>query len=175
MRRIWLVALVLAVAATACSDDDAGNDTTPPTDAPSTTVPGDCAVPGLDAQVLEIGGFISDYLMPDYRTVRHDSDFTSCLSWHDWSTDDCSGPIGSTGPAFDFTHPCHRHDFGYRNYKRVEAALSQDLWNEESKLVVDNQFLEDNREHCSTRTFYEKSICLAWAQTYYWAVRAFGT
>ncbi len=35
--------------------------------------------------------------------------------------------------------------------------------------------LEDNREHCSTRTFYEKSICLAWAQTYYWAVRAFGT
>jgi hypothetical protein len=113
--------------------------------------------------------------MPEYQTARHDSAFVASNCWHDWTTDDCSGPQGNDGPGYDFLHPCHRHDFGYRNYKRLEAASEVDAWNEVSKLSVDDKFLEDLRAHCSARGLLEKPVCLGMAQLYYWAVRALGT
>src|SRR5438046_470429 len=42
-------------------------------------------------------------------------------SWFDWSTDLCSAPlVGNTGRSFNFTEPCRRHDFGYRNEKLLD-------------------------------------------------------
>ncbi|MEY3493475.1 MAG: Prokaryotic phospholipase, partial [Actinomycetota bacterium] len=38
----------------------------------------------------------------------------------DWTTDWCSAPlVGSSGRSFDFALPCRRHDFAYRNAKRL--------------------------------------------------------
>ena len=95
--------------------------------------------------------------------------------WFDVSTDWCSAPlVGSTGRSFDFRSPCRRHDFGYRNLKLVEARYGVDAWNATSRRRVDQQFLADMRGHCRGRAWYDEPTCLAWAETYYAAVRAFG-
>jgi hypothetical protein len=86
----------------------------------------------------------------------------------DFSTDLCSAPVvGSRGESFDFAEPCLRHDFGYRNYARLGLF-------EERRRVVDERFLADMRDHCSTRPAREVVRCLAWARAFYLAVRAFG-
>jgi hypothetical protein len=111
-----------------------------------------------------------------FRANREDGSYTAARCWNDWTTDDCSAPVvGSTGLSFDFTHPCRRHDFGYRNFKRVEAEFAEEAWNEISKLQVDDTLLLDERQHCSARPIYLKAQCYAWAQTFYWAVRTFGS
>ena len=93
----------------------------------------------------------------------------------DWSTDLCSAPlIGSTGRSFDFTNPCRRHDFGYRNLKLIESRSGLDAWNSSSKLRVDQRFLADMRAHCDSRGWLTRSSCRAWALTFYYAVRQFG-
>jgi hypothetical protein len=86
----------------------------------------------------------------------------------DWSTDECSAPVvGSTGASFDFTEACLRHDFGYRNYRRLGLF-------EEQKELVDEVFLADMRAHCEIRPAEERERCRAWAQTFYAAVDHFG-
>lgn len=174
----WVLGLVVVALAVAVFflTRGPGDSTDTTTAAP---IPEACGPPAFDlpsdaGQLVEVAAFISDFVIADYRTVRHDNVYTIAQCWHDWTTDGCSGPIGDKGPAFNFGHPCHRHDFGYRNYKRLEELADEDFWNEETKLVVDDQFLEDLRDHCSSRAFYEKHLCLAWSQVYYLAVRAFG-
>jgi hypothetical protein len=96
-------------------------------------------------------------------------------SWFDWNTDYCSAPlVGSTGRSFNFTKSCRRHDFGYRNLHLIEARYGADAWNSTSRLRVDRQFLADMRNHCYSRPWYDRPTCLAWAQTFYAAVRVAG-
>ena len=134
-----------------------------------------CTNPDPQDQLTELVDYISNQLMADYQIARHDDAHQQTNCWHDWTTDDCSVPIGGdTSVADDFAHPCHRHDFGYRNYKRIETLTGRDVWTEATKLVVDDQFLEDTREVCASRSFFQKQVCLGWAQVFYWAVRAFG-
>ncbi len=188
-RALAIGALVLAVVLTAGACGDTGPTTTPPTDdtadATGTEQPDDAKPAETDVcgpapqpipdQLNEIDILISATLIPDWQAVRHDEGYTANRCWHKWDSDDCSAPIvGSTGLSYDFTHPCHRHDFGYRNYKRLEDVTSTDTWNEVSKLATDDQLLADAREHCSGRPWYLKNQCLAWAQVFYLAVRAFG-
>ena len=86
----------------------------------------------------------------------------------DFSTDGCSAPvIGSTGISFDFTNPCLRHDFGYRNYKDLGRF-------EAEKARVDRQFYDDMVAHCRTRSFLLRGRCMTWARRYYSAVVVFG-
>jgi hypothetical protein len=86
----------------------------------------------------------------------------------DWSTDECSAPaIGSSGASFDFTDACLRHDFGYRNYRRLGRF-------EERKALVDRRFLADMRAHCDIRTPDEVDRCRAWARAFYLAVHHLG-
>lgn len=86
----------------------------------------------------------------------------------DWSTDECSAPVvGNTGLSFDFTNACIRHDFGYRNYRRLGIFP-------QNKAKVDSQFLADMKAHCATRTIFLQGSCYRWAYTYYRAVREFG-
>ncbi len=97
--------------------------------------------------------------------------------WFDWTTDGCSAPfIGSTGRTFDFRAPCRRHDFGYRNLARMEQRYGSGatFWNASSRLRVDRQLRADMTEHCQTRRWLDRPSCLAWADTFYAAVRVAG-
>jgi hypothetical protein len=85
----------------------------------------------------------------------------------DWSTDLCSFPARGTGLTFDFTNACIRHDFGYRNYKKLGLFT-------EKKAAVDAIFYKDMKEHCNTRSVVLKPGCYAAAMRYYTAVHHFG-
>lgn len=88
----------------------------------------------------------------------------------DWHTDYCSAPlVGSTGRSFNFRVPCQRHDFAYRNLKRLGK------WNEEMRRQVDDLFRNDMRLTCAKRNFTQRYNCLAWAETFYRAVRLWGS
>lgn len=85
----------------------------------------------------------------------------------DWTTDGCSAPVvGSSGVSFDFTDACLRHDFGYRNYKKL-GLFGQ------NKKRVDRRFMEDMKEHCATRGILVRDRCYRWAYRFYYAVVAF--
>lgn len=86
----------------------------------------------------------------------------------DYSTDLCSAPlVGSTGASFDFTEPCLRHDFGYRNYDRLGIFSGE-------KGAVDRRFLADMNDHCEARPRGDRGRCHVWARVFYEAVRRLG-
>ncbi len=84
----------------------------------------------------------------------------------DWSTDFCSSspdqPLG-----FDFRLSCYRHDFGYRNFKRLNAFPA-------NKARVDDAFYFDMKQVCARYSTVPRNTCLATAWTYYQAVKKFG-
>jgi hypothetical protein len=87
----------------------------------------------------------------------------------DWTTDGCSAPVvGGEGRSFNFTQACMRHDFGYRNIKRLG------LFNELVRTKLDEQFHRDLESSCATQVRTRKIRCLMWAETFYVAVRATG-
>ena len=87
----------------------------------------------------------------------------------DWTTDGCSAPVvGGEGRSFNFTQACMRHDFGYRNIKRLG------LFNELIRTKLDEQFHRDLESSCATQVRTRKIRCLMWAETFYIAVRATG-
>ena len=123
---------------------------------------GRAARPGPALEVVE-GLMAGD--LDDFLAYRESASRDPRL---DFSTDLCTAPVlGSSGPAYDFTEACLRHDFGYRNYGPLGAL-------DERRREVDERFLADMREHCKTRPPTEIIRCLGWARTYYRAVRAFG-
>jgi hypothetical protein len=87
----------------------------------------------------------------------------------DWTTDGCSAPVvGGEGRSFNFTHACMRHDFGYRNIKRLGQ------FNEVVRTKLDDQFHRDLESSCAPQVRTRKIRCLMWAETFYVAVRATG-
>jgi hypothetical protein len=86
----------------------------------------------------------------------------------DWNTDFCSAspdrPLG-----FDFTLSCHRHDFGYRNYKAAGA------FSDANKNLVDSAFYADLKRKCAGYSAVVRPACLSLAWTYYQAVSIFGS
>lgn len=86
----------------------------------------------------------------------------------DWSTDGCSAPVtGDRGAFFDFSEACLRHDFGYRNTKRL-GTFAHD------RAQIDARFLKDMQQSCHARALLLRAPCLRWAYVYYAGVRAFG-
>jgi hypothetical protein len=85
----------------------------------------------------------------------------------DWSTDYCSSspdaPLG-----YDFHLPCWRHDFGYRNFKKLNAFPA-------SKPRLDDSFYFDLKNVCGRYASAARPPCYALAWTYYQAVKAFGS
>jgi hypothetical protein len=83
----------------------------------------------------------------------------------DWSSDNCSyspdNPLG-----YPFEPACHRHDFGYRNFK------AQGRFSDANKLRIDNNFRTDLYYQCNVSG--SGSLCTGLANVYYAAVRAFG-
>jgi hypothetical protein len=96
--------------------------------------------------------------------------------WFDWSTDFCSAPlVGNTGRTFDFTEPCRRHDFGYRNTKLLDRRYGAGrYWNGTRRKQIDQQFLHDMLAHCASRRLIDHPTCISWAYTFYGAVRVAG-
>ncbi|MEI7618581.1 MAG: phospholipase A2, partial [Actinomycetota bacterium] len=95
-------------------------------------------------------------------------------TWFDWSTDLCSAPlVGNTGRTFNFTEPCRRHDFAYRNTQLLERRYGGggQFWNSASRKRIDLQFLDDTKAHCASRSIFDRPTCYAWAYTFYGAVR----
>jgi hypothetical protein len=96
-------------------------------------------------------------------------------TWFDWTTDLCSAPLlGNSGRTFDFTEPCRRHDFGYRNTKLLEARYRNGAWSHASRKRIDQQLLADMLGHCRSRWIIDRPSCMTWAYTYYGAVRVAG-
>lgn len=85
-----------------------------------------------------------------------------------WSTDKCSNSPDK-GPWFDFTNPCIRHDFGYRNYKKYNIFTGS------NKAFIDSKFLQDMLDECSTRSIITRPACQGTARVYYDAVSRFGS
>jgi hypothetical protein len=83
-----------------------------------------------------------------------------------WSTDYCSAspdqPLG-----FDFRLSCHRHDWGYRNYKAMNQFPA-------NKARIDDAFYADLRRKCATYSSIVRPACVSLAWTYYQAVSVFG-
>jgi hypothetical protein len=87
----------------------------------------------------------------------------------DWTTDGCSAPVvGNEGRSFNFTQACIRHDFGYRNLKRLGQ------FNEAVRAKIDEQFHRDLESSCTKQVRTRKIRCLMWSETFYVAVRTTG-
>lgn len=103
----------------------------------------------------------------------------------DWTSDGCtSSPDNPLN--FPFVPACHRHDFGYHNYR------AQNRFTESGKLRIDNNFKTEYVEPLQTEfvghvanefvfsLYYQCStvslsgVCRGLADVYYAAVRAFG-
>ena len=111
----------------------------------------------------ELVAVTDDYLfnrsLSDFGWIRSQQPYADQL---DWSSDGCSAspddPFG-----FTFLPACHRHDFGYRNYRR------QGRFNETTRLAIDNKFRSDMYTICGSNWW-----CRRTADAYYYAVRSFG-
>lgn len=111
----------------------------------------------------ELRAVTDDYLfsktLSQFTSLRLQRPYSSQL---DWGSDGCSfSPDEPFG--WEFIRACHRHDFGYRNYKL------QGRFNETTRLSIDNKFRSDMYGICGSNWFCKRA-----ADTYYYAVRQFG-
>ncbi|GHF55033.1 hypothetical protein GCM10010218_40490 [Streptomyces mashuensis] len=88
-----------------------------------------------------------------------------------WNSDGCTN--ASDSPlGFHFGFACRHHDFGYRNYKAMNA------FTEGAKKRVDDTFLDDMQFVCRTQwgpiPQTQRDACLVVAKKYYQAVRTMG-
>lgn len=99
----------------------------------------------------------------------------------DWSTDGCSSAPERIPGGYDFTLPCHRHDFGYRNHKKIYGTAA---FRSKHKNRIDSVFLEDMRGVCGVKVWKDwltpamrskmRAACYKTANKYYSAVQALG-
>ncbi len=85
-----------------------------------------------------------------------------------WDTDGCSAPIIGGGP-YGFSHPCHRHDFGWRNLKQLDREGAR-VWNARTKTRADVGFLADMFSECALLTAPAQIGCETTARVYYTVV-----
>ncbi|GJN72528.1 hypothetical protein PLICBS_006601 [Purpureocillium lilacinum] len=99
--------------------------------------------------------------LPQFTARRNKKDPATL----DWSSDGCtSSPDNPFG--FPFLPGCHRHDFGYQNY-RAQARFTK-----AAKAKIDLNFKTDLYYQCQGVS--AKGACQALADVYYEAVRRFG-
>ncbi|MDQ3728545.1 MAG: phospholipase [Actinomycetota bacterium] len=86
----------------------------------------------------------------------------------DYTDDGCSAPVlGSKGLSYDFTESCERHDFGYRNAKRLGVF-------DQLKDRIDLIFAKDMRASCEEVMVFARKNCRFIATAYYAGVRGAG-
>lgn len=86
-----------------------------------------------------------------------------------WESDGCSAPVLGSGP-FDFSLACNRHDFGWRNLRRIDDSQTP-VWHVANKDRVDAGFLVDMRMRCAGMSGLSRLGCDTTARVYYTAVR----
>lgn len=101
---------------------------------------------------------------------RLDSAAARGRAW-DVSTDLCSSSPDS-GPVFDFRLPCIRHDFAWRNLRRLQRQLGGSIDTRPRRLEASRQFLQDMDATCGTRPPLQRTACRATARAYFGAVAA---
>ncbi|MFF6781606.1 phospholipase A2 [Streptomyces sp. NPDC012510] len=97
-----------------------------------------------------------------------------------WDTDYCSWAPEKIAGGYDFSFACYRHDFGYRNYKKIAGKAA---FKRSHKLRIDKAMLGDMNRACGQRFWADpltpaarkkaKAACLKTAKKYYSAVRSF--
>lgn len=113
--------------------------------------------------------------LSEFQGRYHSSSYRTnpSYSWMNFTNDGCSSSPDSVPFVYNFTHPCHHHDYGYRNYKLLNRDYpSYGVWNETLRSWVDSVFLSDMRSTCSGLTY---SQCMETAQVFYQFVRLFGS
>ena len=86
----------------------------------------------------------------------------------DYTDDGCSAPVlGSRGLSYDFTESCERHDFGYRNAKRLGVF-------DQLKDRIDLVFAMDMRASCEDVFVFARKNCRFMATLYYAGVMGAG-
>ncbi|MFE9774970.1 phospholipase A2 [Streptomyces sp. NPDC005931] len=99
----------------------------------------------------------------------------------DWKTDYCSMAPNTVPGGYDFSFSCYRHDFGYRNYKKLAGKK---VFKNYHKNRIDKAFHSDMKRQCGKFFWADpytpaqrkklKAACLKSAKKYYEAVVAFG-
>ena len=115
------------------------------------------------AAAADIPALTDQYLfhttLSGFESVRNSAPYPGQL---DWSSDGCSWSP-DTPFGWQFLPGCHRHDFGYRNYKK------QGRFTAANRLKIDDNLYSDLKSACGSNI-----ACKGAAWTYYQAVRKFG-
>jgi hypothetical protein len=97
---------------------------------------------------------------------------TAKQGYWDLSTDFCSNSR-DTAAHFDFKAPCVRHDFAWRNLKKMDARHHVHRFNIHVKRVsTTKQFHEDMDGHCDGRHWAIRQACFTTSDIYFQAVMA---
>ena len=131
------------------------------------------AAPYYGAQMVEINRQLNQTWMGQFQYNRNHLRWSS-LSYMDWSTDLCSAPLNFGNSHWDFHRACIRHDFGYRNLKRIERTFGRDVWSYGNKANVDTQFGRDMADRCGEWNWWVRGACKDTARAYENTVRLFG-
>jgi hypothetical protein len=104
----------------------------------------------------------------DREPARLDAALARTGAWN-LSTDLCSF-APDRGPLFDFRFPCIRHDFAWRNLRRLQTRLGGHLESRSTRLAASEQFLRDMQATCALRPAVQRPGCRAVALAYFRAV-----
>lgn len=89
--------------------------------------------------------YLYSITLPAFTSRRNARDPPSLI----WDSDGCSSSPDNPF-SFPFVPACHRHDFGYRNYK------AQNRFTDAGKLRVDNQFKTEFVQPLPSKSNYYK-------------------
>ncbi len=101
-------------------------------------------------------------------SARLDADAARRRAW-DVSTDLCSF-APNAGPAFDFRVPCIRHDFAWRNLRRLDRQAGGGINTRARRQAANRRFLTDLESTCAARPFLQRTACRGIAAAYFRAV-----
>lgn len=108
----------------------------------------------------------------DWNTGASRTDVQAAKNGYwDLSTDFCSNSP-DTGPHFDFKQPCARHDYGWRNLKKLQSRWGSGWNTRDRRLRANTQFRADMGQHCSGRALGVRQACESTAAVYYQVVQA---
>jgi hypothetical protein len=106
-----------------------------------------------------------DASLDEFQALKDSTDHDMRM---DWTDDGCSAPvIGSEKPWFHFREACERHDFGYRNSKRLGVF-------DDYKDTIDLIFADDMHDSCEHEAWWERKQCRLTADLFYSAVKNLG-
>ncbi|MEV5125561.1 phospholipase [Streptomyces decoyicus] len=166
-----LSGVVALSSATPALAGPAGADRTAPKASTVSASPQATAAVSRAQKLKRLNQLTEKYGMPLWENTR--------VKWQDghdkyrfdWSTDGCSGVTDNPG-GFHFWESCARHDFGYRNYKKMHE------FSRAHKKRVDDSFHHDMQNVCKRQwgpySQAQRKACLKVAKKYYDAVRALG-